>query len=138
MIVSQAQCAQIHGFYYGDGSSCSSPPAGVQPCNNPESCQCQSACYSRSPAYSDQAFAGFTGEVAFATQYSPQGSTQPVVLAIDVKNRAIAPLKKSVTVTAGNTTSVDFQLETAVVKLQDVVTTATGEPRGGGGGSARP
>jgi TonB-linked SusC/RagA family outer membrane protein len=39
------------------------------------------------------------------------------------------PLKKSVTVTAGGTTTVDFELATAVVQLQDVVTTATGEQR---------
>ena len=39
------------------------------------------------------------------------------------------PLKKSVTVTAGDAATLDFQLTPAIVRLQDVVTTATGEQR---------
>jgi TonB-linked SusC/RagA family outer membrane protein len=39
------------------------------------------------------------------------------------------PLKKTVSVTAGATVSVDFELGAAIVTLQDVVTTATGEQR---------
>ena len=39
------------------------------------------------------------------------------------------PLKKSVSVTDGGTATVDFELAQAVVRLQDVVTTATGEQR---------
>src|SRR5207248_7702531 len=46
----------------------------------------------RAPTYPAGGYSTFTGQVAFATQYSPQGSTQPVVLAFDVKNRATAPL----------------------------------------------
>src|SRR5262249_20846301 len=37
--------------------------------------------------------------------------------------------KKTVTVTAGTTTTADFALAIAVVRLQDVVTTATGQQR---------
>ena len=39
------------------------------------------------------------------------------------------PLKKTVTVTAGATANVDFQLTATVVRLPDVVTTATGQQR---------
>jgi outer membrane receptor protein involved in Fe transport len=39
------------------------------------------------------------------------------------------PLKKTVTVTAGGTAALDFELTVAIVKLQDVVTTATGQQR---------
>jgi TonB-linked SusC/RagA family outer membrane protein len=39
------------------------------------------------------------------------------------------PLKKTVTVTNGGTATVDFEVITAVVKLQEVVTTATGQQR---------
>ena len=39
------------------------------------------------------------------------------------------PLKKTVTVTAGEAVTLDFQLTAAIVRLQDVVTTATGEQR---------
>ena len=39
------------------------------------------------------------------------------------------PLKKTVTVTTGATANVDFELTTAVVKLAEVVTTATGQQR---------
>ena len=39
------------------------------------------------------------------------------------------PLKKTVTVTAGGTTTADFELTVAVVKLQEVLTTATGQQR---------
>jgi TonB-linked SusC/RagA family outer membrane protein len=38
-------------------------------------------------------------------------------------------LKKSVTVTAGTTVNVDFRMTVAVVQLQEVVTTATGQQR---------
>ena len=37
--------------------------------------------------------------------------------------------KKSITVTAGGSATLDFQMETAIVKLQEIVTTATGEQR---------
>ena len=51
--------------------------------------------------------------------------------AIDVQVFRVGhqPIKKSITVTAGGTVTVDFELATAVVQLQDVVTTATGEQR---------
>jgi TonB-linked SusC/RagA family outer membrane protein len=39
------------------------------------------------------------------------------------------PQKKAVTVTGGQTTTLEFELVQAVVKLQEVVTTATGEQR---------
>src|SRR6185312_15228936 len=38
-------------------------------------------------------------------------------------------LKKAVTVTAGGATTLDFAMEPAIVKLQEIVTTATGEQR---------
>ena len=37
--------------------------------------------------------------------------------------------KKSITVPAGGTATLDFQMEAAIVKLQELVTTATGEQR---------
>ena len=37
--------------------------------------------------------------------------------------------KKAVTVTAGGATTLDFAMEPAIVKLQEIVTTATGEQR---------
>ncbi|MFI5227765.1 MAG: TonB-dependent receptor domain-containing protein, partial [Gemmatimonadales bacterium] len=37
--------------------------------------------------------------------------------------------KKAVTVAAGGTTNLDFSMEAAIVKLQEIVTTATGEQR---------
>src|SRR5579872_3452972 len=40
-----------------------------------------------------------------------------------------AALKKTVTVTAGGTVTADFELAEAIVQLQDVVTTATGQQR---------
>jgi len=39
------------------------------------------------------------------------------------------PLKKTVSVATGGTATVDFELATAVVKLAEVVTTATGQQR---------
>ena len=39
------------------------------------------------------------------------------------------PVKKTVTVTAGATVNLDFELPVAIVRLQDVVTTATGQQR---------
>src|SRR5262249_14271706 len=89
VLISQASCTQLNGIYYGNGSTCNPPPLPPS-CVDPEKCQCASACYGRAPAYTDPAFAAFTGEVAFATQWAPVG--QPVVVAIDVKNRATAPL----------------------------------------------
>jgi len=48
---------------------------------------------------------------------------------VQVLHVGYQPLKKTVTVTAGGTATTDFALTTAVVRLQDVVTTATGEQR---------
>jgi TonB-linked SusC/RagA family outer membrane protein len=48
---------------------------------------------------------------------------------IQVLRVGYQPLKKTVTVTTGGTASLDFALLAAVVKLQDVVTTATGTQR---------
>ena len=50
-------------------------------------------------------------------------------LDIQVLRVGYAPRKKSVTVTAGATVTADFELTVAIVKLQDVVTTATGQQR---------
>jgi TonB-linked SusC/RagA family outer membrane protein len=51
------------------------------------------------------------------------------VVELQVLHVGYSTLKKTVTVTAGATTTADFELETAVVKLQEVVTTATGQQR---------
>lgn len=48
---------------------------------------------------------------------------------IQVLHVGYQALKKTVTVTAGATATADFALATAVVRLQDVVTTATGDQR---------
>jgi TonB-linked SusC/RagA family outer membrane protein len=50
-------------------------------------------------------------------------------LEVQVFRVGYQPLKKSVSVTDGGTATVDFELAPAVVRLQDVVTTATGEQR---------
>jgi TonB-linked SusC/RagA family outer membrane protein len=54
----------------------------------------------------------------------PAGTVELQVLRV-----GYSALKKRVTVTAGSTTSADFQLTTAVVQLQEIVTTATGQQR---------
>lgn len=51
------------------------------------------------------------------------------VVVVQVLRIGYSSLKKNVTVTAGGPTTADFQLEAAIVKLQDVVTTATGQQR---------
>src|SRR6185295_20186104 len=48
---------------------------------------------------------------------------------VQVLRVGYTPLKKTVTVTAGATATLDFELATSVVRLQDVVTTATGDQR---------
>ncbi len=48
---------------------------------------------------------------------------------LQVLHLGYTTVKKTVTVTNGATTTADFTLETAVVKLQEVVTTATGQQR---------
>src|SRR5439155_10212808 len=48
---------------------------------------------------------------------------------VQVLRIGYAPLKKTVTVTAGAAVNLDFQLTVAAVRLQDVVTTATGQQR---------
>jgi TonB-linked SusC/RagA family outer membrane protein len=48
---------------------------------------------------------------------------------IQVFKVGFQPLKKSVTVTAGGAITLDFELTATVVRLEDVVTTATGQQR---------
>jgi TonB-linked SusC/RagA family outer membrane protein len=48
---------------------------------------------------------------------------------LQVLHMGYTTAKKTVTVTAGQTTTADFELEVAIVKLQEVVTTATGQQR---------
>lgn len=48
---------------------------------------------------------------------------------VQVLRVGFQPLKKTVTVTSGGSATADFELTTAVVKLAEVVTTATGQQR---------
>ena len=50
-------------------------------------------------------------------------------IVVQVLRIGYQPLKKTVTVTNGGTATVDFELATAVVRLAEVVTTATGQQR---------
>jgi hypothetical protein len=52
------------------------------------------------------------------------GSVEVQVLRVGYQSQ-----KKTVSVTAGTASNVDFQLVTAVIQLQEVVTTATGQQR---------
>ncbi|HVB30769.1 MAG TPA: SusC/RagA family TonB-linked outer membrane protein [Gemmatimonadaceae bacterium] len=65
-----------------------------------------------------------TQDGRYTIRNAPAGAHEVRVLRVGYQEQ-----KKSVTVTAGQTVTVDFSLAASVVKLQDVVTTATGEQR---------
>ncbi|MHB2034240.1 MAG: SusC/RagA family TonB-linked outer membrane protein, partial [Gemmatimonadaceae bacterium] len=60
----------------------------------------------------------------YTIRNAPAGAREVRVLRVGFQEQ-----KKSVTITAGQTATLDFSLAASVVKLQDVVTTATGEQR---------
>lgn len=89
VVTTQTDCLQnLSGIYQGDGSTCT-----PDPCQNPPDCECEADCPDRTPSYTDPAYMPvFTGEVAVATQLALAGTGEPVVVTVDIKNRATAPL----------------------------------------------
>ncbi|OYV73177.1 MAG: hypothetical protein B7Z72_03065 [Gemmatimonadetes bacterium 21-71-4] len=60
----------------------------------------------------------------YTIRNAPAGAREVRVLRVGYQEQ-----KRAVTITAGQTATLDFSLAASVVKLQDVVTTATGEQR---------